>query len=276
MPRIPDPETAYHRVQGLSRGLAVLRALNLDPSGSASVRALGEATGLHRTTVRRLLETLALDGYVERSESADTYRLRLEVRDLSDGFRDDQWIASVAAPAMGELLQRVRWPSDLTTLDGSCMRIRESTHRFSSLSFERAMVGRRLPLMFTASGRAYLAACDETERALLVKVMVADGGPQAACAADPRLLQNTVARVWRNGYANAEGDWRRHSPAGAIALPVRLGERVVGCLNVVYLRRAMAAAEAARELLPALREAVAAIEAGLATAPARAARSAGR
>ena len=84
------------------------------------------------------------------------------------------------------------------------------------------------------------------------------------------------ARPGANGYANAEGDWRRHSPAGAIALPVRLGERVVGCLNVVYLRRAMAAAEAARELLPALREAVAAIEAGLATAPARAARSAGR
>lgn len=269
MPRATSADTAYHRVQGLARGLAVLRALNRDPAGSASIASLSADTQLHRTTVRRLLETLALEGYVERSASADTYRLRLEVRDLSDGFRDDQWIASVAAPAMGALLQRVRWPSDLTTLDGACIRIRESTHRFSSLSFERGMVGRRLPLMFTASGRAYLAACDAAERAVLVKVMVADGGPQAACAADPRLLHNTIARVARNGYANAEGDWRSSSPAGAIALPIRAGQRVVGCLNVVYLRRALAAADAARELLPPLREAVAAIEARLAESPQR-------
>ena len=61
MPRVTCSDTAYARVQGLARGLAVLRALNLDVSGAASVRSLSESTQLHRTTVRRLLETLTLE-----------------------------------------------------------------------------------------------------------------------------------------------------------------------------------------------------------------------
>jgi chaperonin GroEL len=39
--------------------------------------------------VRRLLETLASEGYVRRSESDDSFRLTLKVRELSEGFTDD-------------------------------------------------------------------------------------------------------------------------------------------------------------------------------------------
>ena len=81
------------------------------------------------------------------------------MRALSEGFTDDEWISQVATPVLGELLQQVVWPSDLTTLDGDAMVIRETTHRFSPLSFHRAMVRVRLPLLTTASGPAYLAFC---------------------------------------------------------------------------------------------------------------------
>jgi IclR family mhp operon transcriptional activator len=54
-------------VQGLSRGLAILHAINLSPEGWASIADLSAMTGLHRTTVRRLLETLQAEGYVRRS-----------------------------------------------------------------------------------------------------------------------------------------------------------------------------------------------------------------
>lgn len=260
MPRPHNAETSYRRVQGLSRGLLIVRAMNIT-GGPSSVGDLSARTGLHRTTVRRLLETLSEEGYVVRSPAEDGYQLTLQVRNLSEGFTEQDWIVSIAAPAMGHLLEQVKWPSDLSTLDGSAMRIRESTHRFSALSFERAMVGRRMPLMFTASGRAYLAACDDGERTALTKLMIADGGPQAACAADPKLMQLTIDRVRRNGYAKAEGEWRKSSPAGAIALPIMGGGRVLACLNVAYLRRSMSMTEAAQELLSPLRDAVQAIEA---------------
>ncbi len=88
MPR-PNARSDYATVRGLTRGLDLLRALNVQEGGRASLGQLAEATGLHRTTVRRLLETLISEGYVRRSDSDDSYCLALRVRSLAEGFRDD-------------------------------------------------------------------------------------------------------------------------------------------------------------------------------------------
>ncbi|MNE99604.1 DNA-binding transcriptional activator MhpR [compost metagenome] len=72
---------------------------------------------------------------MRRSESDDSFRLALKVRELSEGFRDEQWISAIAAPLLGDLLQRVVWPTDICTLGVDEMVVRETTHRFSRLSF---------------------------------------------------------------------------------------------------------------------------------------------
>ena len=114
----PSRGASYTHVQGLSRGLALLHALNRAPKGWARIAELSAETGLHRTTVRRLLETLQDEGYVRRSASDDSYRLNHKIRQLSDGFTDDEWISEIANPVLGELLKKLVWPSDLCTLDG--------------------------------------------------------------------------------------------------------------------------------------------------------------
>lgn len=78
----------YKTVRGLSRGLLLLNLLNKF-DGGATVGTLAEFSGLHRTTVRRLLETLQEEGYVRRSQSDDSFRLTLKIRQLSEGFRDE-------------------------------------------------------------------------------------------------------------------------------------------------------------------------------------------
>lgn len=109
-----NEQTEYKTVRGLTRGLMLLNMLNkLD--GGASVGLLAELSGLHRTTVRRLLETLQEEGYVRRSPSDDSFRLTIKVRQLSEGFRDEQWISALAAPLLGDLLREVVWPTDVST-----------------------------------------------------------------------------------------------------------------------------------------------------------------
>ncbi len=255
---------SYRNVNSLQRGLNVLAAVNRMPGGIATANDIARMTQLHRTTVRRLLETLAAQGYLRRSASDDSYRLQIKVRELSEGFTDDEWVSSVAAPELGELMREVVWPSDLTTLDGDAMMIRETTHRFSPLSFHRAMVGRRIPLLYTASGRAYLAYCPEAEREQLLKLLVAGEDEQASLARDSVLLARMLARVRADGYGVNEGDWRVEPHVGAVALPIRHGDRVLGCVNVIYLCRAVSTATAVERLLPALRRAAERIERGAA------------
>ncbi|HBT6050688.1 TPA: helix-turn-helix domain-containing protein, partial [Klebsiella pneumoniae] len=104
-----DGSAAYKTVRGLSRGLLLLKLLNKF-DGGATPGLLAEFSGLHRTTVRRLLETLQEEGFVRRSRSDDSFRLTINVRQLSDGFRDEHWISALATPLLGELLREVQWP----------------------------------------------------------------------------------------------------------------------------------------------------------------------
>lgn len=249
--------TKYANVRALSRGLEVLRALNAMENGTATSQQLSELTGLHRTTVRRLLETLVDEKFVRRSASDDTFRLTLAVRSLSEGFTDDERIATIAPPIMGQLMQRVVWPSDLTTPDGDAMIIRETTHRFSPLSFHRAMVGRRLPMLLTAAGRAYFAMCPDAEREDILDVLRAGAGgeQQRKLAHDEAYIRNLVRQTRAEGFGSNQGDWEDQRKIGAVAVAIPFGGRVLASLNVIYLRQAIASAEATRRFVPELQRA---------------------
>lgn len=249
--------TTYTNVRGLARGLHVLRALNAMEDGHATSQQLADLTGLHRTTVRRLLETLMEEGFVRRSTSDDSFRLTLAVRSLSEGFTDTERIATVAPPIMGQLLQRVAWPSDLTTPDGDAMIIRETTHRFSRLSFHRAMVGRRLPILLTAAGRAYFAMCPDEEREDILELLRsgAGGDEQQAFARNDALVRKLIRRVRDDGFGSNHGDWTAQAKIGAVAVAISADERVIASLNVIFLSRAVRLEDAVRRYVPELQKA---------------------
>lgn len=257
----------YKTVRGLVRGLHLLQALNANASGRATDLELSRSTGLHRTTVRRLMETLIDEGFVRRSESDGSYRLTLKVRSLSEGFTDDEWVSTVATPAMGELLQTVVWPSDLTMPDGDAMIIRETTHRFSPLSFHRAMVGRRLPMLLTAAGRAYFAFCGNAERESLLDLLRRGEEEQALLARDETFIRKLVEQARRDGFATNQGDWQSQKKIGAVAVPILHQGKALGSLNVIYLNKAVSPAEAVQRFVPPLQQAAAKIMAALSHPP---------
>lgn len=260
----PPSGAVYRHVQGLSRGLAILHAINRSEGGWVSIGELSAKTGLHRTTVRRMLETLQAEGYVRRSPSDDSYRLNQKIRQLSDGFTDDEWISEVANPVLGELLQKLVWPSDLCTIDGDCMLVRETTHRFSPLSFHRAMIRQRLPLLLTAAGRAYLAHCGDEERHQLLQLLKADpASEQARFLRQEDLVLQMLDRVRSQGYATNDGEWMPQQKIGALAVPVHHGNQILATINVVFLRKAIPVTEAVQRYLPELQAAVNKIESRL-------------
>ena len=186
----------YREVRGLSRGLAVLRALNGLAGGLGSAVELSRATGLHRTTVKRLLETLKAEGVVDHRDEGGLYALTFEVRRLAEGYVGSDWVDRIAAPAMRAHLRALSWPSDLATPDGGDMVVRESTHRASMLSQHRATIGVRIPMLVSSLGRAWLAHCADEEREATLAMLRARtdaAGEQARDRAAVRRLGFTPA-----------------------------------------------------------------------------------
>ncbi|MGH2340942.1 helix-turn-helix domain-containing protein [Segnochrobactraceae bacterium EtOH-i3] len=250
---------AYKTVRALEKGLDLLVELNR--RGRAKPAELARETGIDRTTVYRLLETLMARGLVERSPSDDCFTLRAGVRQLSEGFTAADATARLVAPELGRLLPKVLWPSDFAAFERGWMVIRETTHRYSPFSVHRAMVGRLRPFLRSAMGRAVLAGAEPAERSTMVEIALRTHAV-AANEATPAAIEALVSDVQGKGYATSVGGSEDH--ISAIALPVQGPRGVVGAINIVFFRSALSPEVAAERYLPALRETVRAVEERLA------------
>jgi IclR family transcriptional regulator, mhp operon transcriptional activator len=250
-------------IRSFSRGLAVLSALNAH--GSATALALARETGVPRATVYRLLQTMLDDGFISRGPADDRFHLQLKVRALSEGFEDEQWISTIAGPALMDLTRRISWPCDVCALKGLKMVIHETTHRVAPLSVDRNMVGEELPLLSSATGLAYISFASKEEQDTLLALLARSGDARDALARDPEQVARLIAATRRRGYGVRQaGPIWPHT--GSIALPVRVGRRMLGCINIVWMARVVSPKEGVRRYLEPLRETRRLIEQQLADA----------
>ena len=252
--------TSPKLVRGLLRGLLVLRALN--ENNFSSVLQLSKVTGLPRATIYRLLDTLMAAGYVTQGGNKDLYRLTIMVRTLSDGFNDEAWVSEIGSPVIADLGRKIVWPTDIATCDKEAMLIRETTHLTSPLSITRSAVGLRVPMMFTAIGRAYLAYCSDTEREAIIRNIAATDTPEGAFARKRQAVDRMIAETRKRGYGAREGGILPST--GSIAVPVMWRGRVIACINMHYILSALTRDEVVKRYLGAMREAAAKIEDSLA------------
>ncbi len=235
-------------VEPVRRSLAILEALSRGPQ--ATISTLAVETGLPRPTVVRLLQTLVALGYVTQVSRTLGYRLTDRVLGLAQGIRFVDHFVDVAAPHMRRFTQAHGWPLYLGTLSHRAMTIRYSTAPESPMSFERAALQRRSPILSSALGRAWLAFCTAEERRTALRDL--------GIAYDAKLAAS-FARIRREGYAFTIVP--RQSRLQGIAVAIRQDKRVLGCLSMRFLRSAMSEAEAGARYGTPLNELAAAIAA---------------
>lgn len=262
-PSSTDQACAYKEVRGLTRGLAVLRALNIQPGGIGTVAGLARATGIHRTTVKRLLETLRTEGLVDQKDEGASYCLGFEVRRLSEGYVAAEWIDQIAAPAMREHLRALSWPSDLATPDGGFMIVRESTHRASLLSQHRATIGIRIPMLVSSLGRAWLSWCAEEEREATLALLRERTDASGDLARDTDYVRKAIRETRKRGYAINRSEWTSEPGVLAIGFPILVGHHAIGAVNLVLQRTLVTEREIAVRYAPLLRNLAQAISSGV-------------
>ena len=245
--------SVYRHVEGLSRGLAILRALNTSGPCGAAPRALSESTGLHRTTVKRLLETLVEQGYVRPCDCEGNYGLAPDVLALSRGLTVEAQVLAQASPVMKALAIETGWSLRISTQETDCVVIRDTSHEYSTLAFEPwGGLHRRLPMLLTAAGKACFAFAAEPERQQTVNALLLRGDEQSSLARNTKLLEQLTLRVRDDGYAVNDGDWADRR-LGGIGVPIRNREgRVLASMSMLYTRRPINRQVISNELAPAL------------------------
>ena len=201
-------------VSSLARGLSILRAFRAEDK-VLGTQALAERTGLHKTTVSRLLGTLTKLGYLRYMPEYGKYAVSNQV--LTLGY------AAIGRFGFGELVRshmdQIAAEGDcavaLSVRDGPDMMFVELVRRPTAVALN-LNVGSRIPLAESAPGRAYLFAMGEDERADAFALLADLHGK--AWEADKRpALEEALSRMSGNGYSDSFGEWRAgHNAVGVV------------------------------------------------------------
>ncbi len=212
-------------VQGLARGLSVLRAFQ--PGESALSNAeISARTGLTRPTVSRLTQTLTALGYLAYVPRLGRYTLGAAIASLCHSLLSGMPYRINARPYLREVAQATRLPVSLGARDQLHM-INIDTVRHDDAPPARFDLGARIPLATTAMGRAYLFALPESERASLLDRIRQDAGR------DWRSLRSSIDRAFelldRKGFCVSAGEWR--SDVVGVGAPVVTADGIVLAVN---------------------------------------------
>ncbi|MEG2454628.1 MAG: IclR family transcriptional regulator [Oscillospiraceae bacterium] len=147
-------------VQSLERAFGLLEQLAVHSRG-AGLMELSNLTGLHKSTTHRLLASLIGLGYVVQDSASGHYRLTYKLLTLSNNLLEGVDVLSVSKSHLDDLSEQTGETVHLMVPDGwqGVYIYKSEPARTTSVQM-RSRVGLRVPLVYTAAGKAMLA--DET------------------------------------------------------------------------------------------------------------------
>lgn len=227
-------------VRALERGLDVL--LEVQRRRAASLHELHEALGLPKATLLRMLVTLGGRGLVWQ-RLADGAYVQSANTATHGRFDAPEKIAEIASPHLATLSSIVAWPSVIAIPRLDHVEIIETNSPLLRLDAATlGPVGSKLSYIHTATGRAYLAACEEAERAAILARL----RPGKDAAEGDRLIEEIVRGIRERGYSLREPfhPWAdrnqqavRRDGRRSMGVAVMVGAQPVASINITWLER---------------------------------------
>jgi DNA-binding IclR family transcriptional regulator len=229
--------------RSLERGVELLRSFR--PGSELLGNAeLAERTGLSRSTVSRLTQTLVGSGLLQVDPRSRAFRLAPAVLSFAHAMRTGSTVLTTAAPLMRQVAEARKINVGLAAPDRDEMVYLESIRYNRRPSLRTVVSGQRVPMELTSLGRAYLASAPDAKRkALLAHFREARAGQWRRLGAEISLA---IESVGRNGYCAAS--WQPE--VTAVATPL-VFQGACYALNA-SLSSAEAFEEVVRELAPIL------------------------
>lgn len=218
-------------VRAVERAGAVLQTLLAQPRGMRLVE-LSTATGLHKSTLLRLLRTLMAMGVVRRDEDTDRYRwepmLWLLISRSAQQHLADSSLLDRLLHDLAEATGQTAILSIPTTARTHMAQIAYALPRVALQVDVRYQP--LVPMERTPAGMVQLASMPQSELSAYLAAR-AERAPEGLCGSEEELLAE-LERVRQQGYAVTSRGVI--DGTGAIGVPVRdEGGRVVASLHLV-------------------------------------------
>jgi len=182
-------------VQSVERAFAVLGALATGPAG---VSEIAERTQLPKSTVARLLATLAQLGAVEQSDSVGTYSLGELLIELSSAASPGRNLISMARPHLAELVEEIGEAAGLGVLDGLTVYYLDQVDGDHEVQV-RDWTGESVDAHVVSSGLVLLATAPEEVRVELLSAPLEAWTEYSVT--DPALIERRLEEAERAGFA---------------------------------------------------------------------------
>lgn len=197
---MPLPHSPSPGVQSVASALDVLDCFAAD--AELGVSEIARRLGVSKSTVHRLLTTLASRGLVERSPVTSKYRLGVRLFELGDLAVSRMDLRRESQVLLEELREQSGWTVHLAVASGADVLYLE---RLSTLRGMRAIgeYRRRWPLHATSSGKA-ICAHDPVACRARIEAGFPAFTPQTV--ADEAAFAAALARVRKQGYATANAE----------------------------------------------------------------------
>jgi DNA-binding IclR family transcriptional regulator len=240
-PRPSSPD--FNR--SLERGVDLLRAFK-PGSGLLGNGDLAERTGLARSTVSRLTQTLTACGLLEHDTSARAYRLAPAMLSMAYAMRSAHPVLPQVEPVLRELASRYRINAGLAAADRDEVVYLASVRFNQDEPLRHIAAGQRIPMALTALGRAYLSTLDRD--ALIACLARLHDRHTRHWASTLRAIRRSIREVHTQGWCAVS--WQPE--VVSLATPIHYG---ASCLMInVSMTTDAPLAEAARQLSPRLEE----------------------
>jgi IclR family KDG regulon transcriptional repressor len=150
------------KVQSVERALMIMECFTLEKP-QQTLGELAVQTKLSKSTVYRLLSTLAGCGYIKQDELTQKYSLGFKLFNLGAVVSGNMSLRDTALPFMRRLSNELSETIDLNIVEGDqrvCIEMVESSEQIRNF----VRVGQRNFLWIGASGKVLLANLEEMER----------------------------------------------------------------------------------------------------------------
>jgi IclR family transcriptional regulator, KDG regulon repressor len=186
------------KVNSVDRALVILEYLGTQTK-EVGVRELGQAIGLSKSSVHRILQTLRARGFVRWNPDNARYSLGMRAFEVGCGILRSMEAHSAAKPFLEQLVGQLGETAFLGVIDDAELVYIDKIDGRRSVRMY-ADIGSRRPLHSTAIGKALLAHLDRADIDRIIAARPLTRYTKNTIV-DPEALRQELDKIRRQGYS---------------------------------------------------------------------------